>query len=174
MTFHHRDPGDECEVYQVCDLDTKDIPLIKDQHEPDTLETGAAPHSVGQPIKDVGSKQKAVPPKKRRKRTTSDAVPTGPGRHPKAKKPRKKKENVSRVPRPARVDTRRTKPDWLYFCLKEACDTSQAPTNKFRGFKSKEDAQRHLYRHEKAQYICPLSHRDDKAYAAKRSDHLRK
>ena len=157
---------------QLVDLGAPELPIVKREHVPDALEPGAAQHSAGQPVGDAGSEQKALPQKQKRKRTTSDAISTETEQYRMAKKPRKK-ANPGSVPRPVSDDPRRNNPDFIYFCADGQCYASLAPKYAFGGFKTKEDAQRHLLVHEPARFICSLPHRNGKEYCGKRADNFR-
>ena len=157
---------------QMVDLGAPDVPIVKKEHVPDASGPGAAQHSAGQPVGDVDAEQKALPKGKKRKRTTSDAPLTEPERHQQAKKPRKK-TNPSGVPRTGSDDPRRYNPDFLYFCADGKCYATLTPGYAFGGFKTKEDAQRHLLIHEPGRFICRLPHRNGKDYCGKRADNFR-
>ena len=169
MTFHHQDPGDE---FEVRELDTTDIPSIKDHHEPNASEPRTAQQSAAQPVRDADSNQKPTPQKNKRKRPTFDAIPPETQRHPPAKKPRKKTSPRS-LPKPTSDDPRRIEPTFLYFCVEDGCPASLNHRPAFGGFKAKEDAARHLTRHEPPRFICSRPHSNGKDHTCNRSDNLR-
>ena len=168
-TFHHKDPGDE---FEVCELDTTDIPLTKDHHDPDASEPSAAQHNAARPVQDVNSNQNPTPQKTKRRRTTSDAITPETQLHPPAKKPRKKPPPRS-LPKPSSDDPRRNEPTFLYFCVEDGCKRSLNHRPAFNGFKAKEDAARHLTIHEPPGFICSRPHSNGKDHSCNRSDNLR-
>ena len=158
---------------QMVDLGAPDVPVVKKEHESNTSEPNTAQHSASQPVKDANSKQNAVPPQKKRKRTTSDAITPEPERYQQAQKPRKKKTHRSNTPRTLSDDPRRINPTFLYFCVDSKCYASLNVRYGFGGFKTKEDAQRHLLVHSPARFTCSLPHRSGKEYCGKRADNFR-
>ena len=157
---------------QMVDLGAPDLPIVKKEHVPDALEPVAAQHDASQPVGDTGLEQKAMPQKQKRKRTTSDAISTETEEYRMTKKTGKK-ANPGSVPRPFSDDPRRNNPDFIYFCADGQCYASLVPEYAFGGFKTKEDAQRHLLVHEPARFICSLPHRNGKEYCGKRADNFR-
>ena len=153
---------------QTIDLDASAIPIIKKEHIPDATEPSTAQPSPVQPVKDIESSQKALPREKKRKRPTSSTNPPEPAQQPQAKKPRPRKPPNS-IPRPASADPRRRNPACLYFCVDWDCRTSLNPAYGFTGFKTKEDAQRHLTVHGPDRFFCGLCDN----YSGKRADHFR-
>ena len=146
---------------------------VKKEHLPITSEPSATQHSASQPVKDTSSKQNTVPPQKKRKRSTSDAITPEPEQHQQVKKPQKKRTHRSNTPRTLSDDPRRINPSFLYFCADSKCYASLNIRYGFGGFKTKEDAQRHLLVHSPARFICNLPHRSGKEYCGKRADNFR-
>ena len=146
---------------------------VKKEHVPNTSEPNTTQHSASQPVEDASSEKTAMPQQKKRKRSTSDAITPEPDRHQQAQKPRKKKMNRSSTPRTLSDDPRRINPNFLYFCADSKCYASLNVRYGFGGFKTKEDAQRHLLVHSPARFICSLPHRSGKEYCGKRADNFR-
>ena len=160
---------------QMVDLGAPDVPIVKKEDVSDASEPGAAQHDAGQPVGDVDSEERTMPQKNKRKRTTSDATLTETEGHQQAKKSGKT-TNPSSVPRTGSDDPRRYNPDFLYFCADGKCYATLTPDyagDAFGGFKTKEDAQRHLLIHEPGRFICSLPHRNGKDYCGKRADNFR-
>ena len=157
---------------QMVDLSTPDVPNIQKEHVPDASEPGTAQHSADQPAGDAGSEQtKSMLQVKKRKRATSDAKPTEPEQHQPAKKPRKKK-NSSAALEHGSEDPRRKTPAYIYFCADWECCRSL--NSDFHGFRTKEDAQRHLLVHEPDRFFCSFKHSNCQDFSCKRADNFRK
>ena len=160
--------GGDC---HLVDLGAPDLPIVKKEDVSDASEPGTAQHSAGQPVEDARSEQKAAPQGRKRKRSTSDAIKKETEQHQQAKKPRK--PNPNSTPRKASNDYRRKHLTSRFFCVDQECHASRDPHNAFDGFKTKEDANRHLLIHEPGSYFCPKRHVDSQPYCAKRADNLR-
>ena len=172
ITTFYDDPNPLGSERRMADLGAPDVPIVKKEHVRDAPKPSAAQHSPGQSVGDAGSEQKAVHKAKKRKRTRSDAISTETKQHQQAKKPRRK-TNPNSTRGNLSHDHRRRHPTWLFFCVDQECYASTNPIHSFRGFVTKEDAQRHLLTHGPPRFFCPYSHKTGKGFEAKRADNFK-
>lgn len=154
--------GGDC---PVVDLGAPNEPVVNEENVSDASELDAVEHGEDQPVGDVEPEKSTMPQGKKRARTTSDSISPEPEQRQQAKKPRRE-TNPNSAPRKASDDS-------LFFCVNQECPRSQ---NKgFGGFKSKEDAKRHLLVHKPADFVCRgiEDHRNGREQYFRRPDNMR-
>lgn len=177
------DSSDEC---QVSGFGAPKASSVSLQHTPETLEPCAAEAIKMQPVGDAGFGERFQPQEMDCQQTTPDVLSAASDPHEKGKKRKTRKERKPRIKKekeertkanPDRIrknysSRRRHNPISLYWCADPTCKASQ--DRGFRGFRTTEDARRHLAMHEPPKILCKLPHKEGVfKYEGRRTDHLR-